>query len=407
MSKRNSKKPQPQEVPVEPEEDGVEELGFGVDHVPRTDPMAGQLIRLLVVEDEEKDYRALAAMLRKIERCFFELDWARTYDAGGATKVAASIGIAVFPQDAPTTEGLLRNAEDALDLAKRRGGSGFQFHSPTTTERVEIRQSLATQLEGALGRNEFLLHYQPVVTCKGRHPRAVEALIRWQTDDMRLVSPREFVPVLEQSERMGAVSAWMLNRAAADFAGFLRFAPPGVRVAINLTKTELMDPQLLPRLVHALHNNGIRPSLVQIDIPERVIVESPDDLEGPTHDLKALGVSLAVDEFGTAGASLAVLARFPFDAIKLDAQFTANIAIDRRAAEVAGALIATGHGLGMEVYADGVQTREQLAVLQGRGCDTVQGFLFGGPTSAEATVAWLKRVKAALAGRRKSQRITK
>lgn len=211
---------------------------------------------------------------------------------------------------------------------------------------------------------------------------------------MRLVSPREFLPVLEQSESIGPVSKWMLHRANADFAQIISHAPPGVRLVINLTRAELVDPQLLPRLVHALHNNGIPPSLVQIDIPERVVVDSADHLEEPLRDLKAFGVSLAVDAFGTAGASLAVLARFPFDAIKLDAQFTANIALDRRAAEVAGALIATGHGLGMEVYADGVQTKEQLAVLYDRGCDTVQGFLFGGAMSADATIAWLKRVKA-------------
>jgi len=320
--------------------------------------------------------------------------------AGTTVQSSASIGISIYPQDSATTEGLVRNAEEALDRAKRRGGDGFQFHSQSTTERVAMRQVLAHSLDGALQRKEFLLHYQPIVTCRGRHPRGVEALLRWQTDDMRLVTPREFMPVLAQSDAVHDVGAWVFSKALNDFSRMLPFAPPGIRLVINMTSAELTHPQLLPRMVRALHSHGVSPSLVQIDVSESSIVDNHDNLQQPIRDLKTLGVSLAIDDFGTAGASLAVLAGFPFDAIKLDASFSQNIAIDRRAAEVAGALIATGHALGMEVCAEGVQTREQLAVLQDRTCDSVVGFLFGGPMSADATSAWLKRVKLAAAGRR-------
>ncbi|MDH4174083.1 MAG: PAS domain S-box protein [Betaproteobacteria bacterium] len=296
--------------------------------------------------------------------------------------VTPSIGIAVFPEDGRDASMLLRNADAAMYHAKESGRANYQFF----TEQMNLTASRRVALEGDLGRaerlGELLLHYQPIVALKDGKVRSHEALVRWKHARSGLVPQAEFAALAEETGLIVGIGGWAL-REACRWGTFIG-AEHGVQVAVNLSPRQFNDPELIDRVRRALAETGLPPRLLSLEIGEAAVLQQADAAASTLKKLKALGVTLAIEEFGAGSSSLADLRHLPFDRLKIAAALVADAAGDKGGAALIRGIVGLGHALGFEVVADGVDTpaqREQLAAL---GCDGMQGRVAGAPVDADA-----------------------
>jgi diguanylate cyclase (GGDEF)-like protein len=292
--------------------------------------------------------------------------------------IGASIGIAVGHDQA---DDLLRNADLALYRAKAKGRGQKQAFEPemhvAMVERLELEEGLAH----ALRRAELVLHYQPLIDLRSERLVGVEALVRWQHPDRGLLPPGEFIPVAEDSRLMLPLGRWVLAEACRQVADWRRDHPAAhdLTVCVNFSSAQFTDPTLVGGVRETLADSGLPPKRLVIELTETALLRDTETMVDRMMDLKALGVRLAVDDFGTGNASLRHLARFPVDVLKVDRSFVSEIGVDRRQTAIAGAIINLGEDLGMAVVAEGIETPDQLAHLRSLGCDFGQGFYLGRP----------------------------
>ena len=304
-------------------------------------------------------------------------------------RLTASLGVALYPQDDEAATSLLRKAEAALKRAKETGRAGLAFYRPEMTQAARRRLQIENELRHAVERGELRLHYQPIVAVGSGALVAVEALLRWQHPRLGLVGPREFIDVVEQGDLVHPVGRWVLAEACAQAHAWQGLAQPPW-VSINVSGAEIDGGNLARDLEKMLQRTGLAPRLLEIEVLERVLMQDPDRALAELQRIHDLGVTIALDDFGTGYSSLSYLKRLPLDFLKIDMSFIRNLTTDPGDAAIVQSTIAMAHHFGIQVIAEGVETQEQFDYLAAAGCDLVQGYLLGRPTTAAAITAILR-----------------
>jgi diguanylate cyclase (GGDEF)-like protein/PAS domain S-box-containing protein len=310
---------------------------------------------------------------------------------GQECRVTASIGICVHPAEGQNDDALLKNADMAMYLAKEEGKNNFQFYTPALQAGAAGRLALESNLRRALERQEFTLHYQAKVNFRSGAITGVEALLRWQNEELGSVSPTQFIPVAEETGLIVPIGRWVLRTACAQNAQWLRRGLPPVRVSVNLSMRQLNDRGLLDDIKAALHDSGLPAELLELEMTESMIMHNAEHAIRVLGDIKSLGVRLAIDDFGTGYSSLAHLKRFPVDTLKVDRSFIREAPHDPEDRAITEAIIAMGKTLSLTIVAEGVETPEQQAFLSRRACDEMQGFYFSTPVPPDDFAALLER----------------
>ena len=303
--------------------------------------------------------------------------------------VSASIGISMYPSDDTDQDGLVRHTDMAMYRAKAMGRGTFCFFSEEMSAEVAARLLLESQLRRALERQEFVLHYQPKACLKTGAVTGVEALIRWHAPGRGLVPPDRFIRVLEDSGLILPVGAWAIRTACAELATWDRAGLPPLSLAVNLSARQFRQPYLARFIEDALSEAGINPKRLEIELTESMLMEDNEATNGVLAALAAMGVRVAMDDFGTGHSSLSYLKRFDIDTLKIDRSFVSELPHDPEDLAIATAIVAMGHSLHMKVVAEGVETQAQAQCLRELGCDEMQGYLLSRPIPPAALLAWV------------------
>jgi diguanylate cyclase (GGDEF)-like protein len=303
------------------------------------------------------------------------------YDFEGANiALGASIGVALFPVNAETAESLFRAADVAVSKAMQEGRQGLRFFDTEMSKLMKRRTALERDLRRALEGEEFVVFYQPQLDLASGKLRGHEALVRWERPGEGIVSPADFLAVAEETGLIRPLGEWVLRRACRDAATWLDAGT----VAVNFSAAQFASGDLDKTVAAVLAETGLPPQRLEIEVPESLVLEHARDVMDMLGRIKNLGVKIAMDDFGTGYSSLASLARFPFDKIKIDRSFVAQLAEDPEVAAIIASIVGLGRSLSVDITAEGVETQEQVTLLQAAGCSTVQGFLFGAPQRARA-----------------------
>ena len=291
------------------------------------------------------------------------------------TRVGASIGVAVYPDDASDADGLANNADLAMYRAKAAGSVAPCFYDAGLDEVIRERRELAKDLRAAIEAGELEVHYQVQTSVTTGEVTGYEALVRWTHPSRGPVSPAEFIPLAEEHGLILALGDWVLRRACADAAGW----DHGSKVAVNVSPVQLTHAELPRRFHQILLETGLPPRRLEIELTETAIIANRDQSLHVLRQIKTLGVGVALDDFGTGYSSLETLRAFPFDKIKLDRLFVSELDRSPQAVAIVRAVLALGRSLAIPILAEGIETESQLQVLKREGCDEVQGFLLGRP----------------------------
>lgn len=296
-------------------------------------------------------------------------------------------GASCFPADGETPDALLVASDSALHHAKREGPGSLKFFVAEMSDRAVRRLELLSALEGAAGRGELRVYYQPVLEVDSLDLASVEALVRWQRPEQGLVMPGAFIELAEERGLDVGIGAWVLEQACRDIAGWEADGLEAPRVAVNLTARQLEDPQLRSSVLRALAATGIQSNRIGFELTERSLAS--ETVAANLEALRRLGARLSVDDFGTGYSSLAYLQRFPLDVLKIDQSFISQVCEEPQAATITRACVAMAHELGLLVVAEGVETEGQLAFLRECRCDYAQGFLFSHAIPEDGLRKWI------------------
>lgn len=304
--------------------------------------------------------------------------------------VTASVGISIYPDDAADMETLTRHADNAMYQAKSKGKNAYEKFHPELNQRVQKRLSIENSLRKALERRELVLYYQPQVSLRDGRLVGMEALLRWNSPELGMVSPLEFIPVAEDSGLIVPIGRWVMHSACKQIAAWRDAGLGAVQVSVNLSARQTKDSHLMHDILSALRENDIPPSQLELEITETVLMENVHANVELLHRLQAAGIRLSIDDFGTGYSSMAYLKRFPIDQVKIDRTFVRDIPGNGDDEAITTAIIAMAHSLGLSVVAEGVETGQQLAFLRDAGCDIMQGYYFAEPRPPEQVTAFLK-----------------
>ena len=305
---------------------------------------------------------------------------------GHRLQVTPSIGVALIPDHGSTPTDLLKRADIALYRAKDSGRNTTQMFHNSMQKAASERLRMETDLRLALARGEFSMHYQPQVDARGNRIVGAEALVRWQHPQLGAQSPAEFIKVLEDSGLILEVGTWILDEACAGVAQLIADGlvdPLNFSLCVNISPRKFRQNDFVERVEHSLKQHSLPYSLLKLEITEGIVIQNLEDTISKMRRLKKLGVSFAMDDFGTGYSSLTYLKRLPVDALKIDQSFVRDATHDPNDAEIIRAIVAMARSLNLEVIAEGVETLEQLAFLQGLGCHLYQGYLHSQPLPVE------------------------
>jgi len=304
--------------------------------------------------------------------------------------LSGSFGIAMFPDDAGNVIDMIRNADAAMQIAKKQGGNTFAFYQPEMNADSAEQLMLKAKLRRALAREEFVLRYQPKLDVNDGRIVGAEALMRWQLPGHGEVSPVYFIPMAEESSLIIAMGDWVLNQVCEDFQNWrAQLAHPG-RIAVNLSLRQLQQKDLAKRVEAIFKDHGVSPTCFEFEITESTLMDNPDASLRILNQLYRMGVHLSIDDFGTGYSSLSALQQFPISTLKIDQSFVRDVNVNQDDATIVSTIIEMGRSLRMDVVAEGVETEEQLNLLRTKKCHFVQGHLLGPPMSAEAYLGLLK-----------------
>ena len=303
--------------------------------------------------------------------------------------VSSSIGIAVFPDDAQDVEGLLQSADTALYKAKDLGKNGYQFFSREMNRRAVERLTLQTQIRQGIAAREFIVYYQPQVDAASGALVGLEALARWQSPQIGIVSPEQFIPLAEETGLIHELGQLILRAACAQGKRWIDDGIRPMRIGVNISAHQLRRADFVDVIQGGLRDTGFPPQFLELELTESMLIDDvPEDLE-KLKRIKAMGIHLSIDDFGTKYSSFAYLRRLPIDRLKIDRSFVQDLPGDERGAEIVSAIIAMSRSLNLEVVAEGVETRVQAALLTEKGCGTLQGYFCGRPFPPESLAAFL------------------
>ena len=292
---------------------------------------------------------------------------------GQTIYLSACVGAALYPQDADKADTLLQRADNAMRDAQSRGG-GFRFYSAETDAAAALKLKIEHMLHEAFERGELTLAYQPLIDVAGGRMVGAEALLRWQQPDMSFIPPDTFVPVAEESGMMISIGEFVLDQACEQLKTWQNDGFPSFRMSVNVSKCQLMSGGFVKTVQHMLDRYGIDAACLDLELSERGVLSGDYEVISQLHELKRLGVSLSVDDFGTGDSAIAYLKDLPIDMLKIDRSYISGLTDSDKDAAITSAMVALGQKLNLTVVAEGVETPEQLSVLQQLGCDEYQGF---------------------------------
>ena len=335
--------------------------------------------RFAVVITEVSKEGDVARLLDKMIQAFLEHPF-QVNDT--AFRIAAKVGVALFPEDGVDADTLFKKAEAALKKAKMNG-ERYLFYTQKMTEAVAIRLTLENQLRQALDKGQFVLHYQPKINLSSGHLTGVEALIRWNDPRTGLVPPGRFVPILEETGLIHDVGRWALRTAIDDY---LRWSSAGlatVRIAVNVSPVQLRNRGFITEIRRAVDIDHRAASGLELEITESLIMEDVKRGVEILQAIRLMGVSIAIDDFGTGFSSLSYLTKLPVDTLKIDRSFVMDLVDGPEGLALVSTIITLAHSLKLKVVAEGVETEEQARLLRLLNCDEFQGYLFSKPVPRE------------------------
>lgn len=302
---------------------------------------------------------------------------------GLEAEISASVGIALYPDNGPDLQSLLKNADAAMYQAKQTGKNNYQFFTESMNVESQQRVQLEKDLRRALKNDELYLAYQPQIEMESGRIIGLEALLRWRHPQLGLIPPQQFIPVAESSGLIHSIGDWVMNAACSQIAEWEKRGMNGFRVAVNLSARQFRHNHLAQSIRNTLTEKNIDPTLLEIELTESAMMDDTDQANHIMHQLKDMGIHIAVDDFGMGYSSLNYLKRFPIDSLKIDSNFIREVASSEDDAAIASAIITMGHSMQLKVIAEGVETEEQMGFLKARDCDAVQGFYMSYPLPAE------------------------
>ena len=326
------------------------------------------IIQAYVREPDQTE--ALAARIVETVSKFYTID-------GHRIDISTSIGMTLAPRDGSDADQLLKNADLALYRTKGNGRHGYSFFEPEMNEHIQGRRGLEMDLRKAIANGDLCLHYQPQISLATQAVTGFEALLRWNHPTRGMVPAEEFVSIAEEIGLIGELGAWALDTACAEAARW----PAPVRVAINVSPLQVKR-DLFDVVLHALASSGLPAERLELEITESVLLQDSQATLAMLHQLRQLGIRIAMDDFGTGYCSLSYLRSFPFDKIKVDRAFVADIELSRDSHAIVGSILGLGKSLGMVTVAEGIESFEQLKLVRALGCVEAQGFFFSPPVPA-------------------------
>jgi diguanylate cyclase (GGDEF)-like protein len=302
--------------------------------------------------------------------------------AGIDVFVAASVGVALAPEDGEDAETLLRHADVAMYYAKEQGRNSFSLFSPAMNSAAVERLALEQDLRRAVQGSELVLHFQPIVEAGTARIVAAEALVRWQHPQRGLLPPLDFIGIAEESGLVLPIGEWILRSACRQLREW-RDEGLAMHLSVNVSGRQLRDPTLTDTIIRVLGETGIEPEWLTLELTESLLMEQQEQTVTLLQRWRDMGLGLSVDDFGTGYSSLSYLKHFPFDTLKIDRTFLHDVASGGADAAITRAVLALGHALDLKIVGEGVETTEQLAFLREHGCDLIQGFLMSRPLTAD------------------------
>jgi diguanylate cyclase (GGDEF)-like protein/PAS domain S-box-containing protein len=309
---------------------------------------------------------------------------------GTEQHVSGSIGIALYPEDGRDPQTLLKNADTAMFHGKGLGKNTYQYFTAQMNIAVKRRMTLESALRRAVMQKDFVLHYQPQVDLESGEIIALEALVRWKTEDSGTVMPGDFIPLAEETGLINEIGEWVLRNGCRQAKEWHDMGLRPRRMAINLSARQFSDRGFLDMVTRVLAETGLDPRLLELEITESQVMRQTDGMIMLLNKLSEMGVQLAIDDFGTGYSSLSYLKRLPIQKLKIDQSFVRDITVDPNDTAIVVAIINMAHSLDLETIAEGVETAGQLALLRSKGCKVGQGFYFSAPMRAEAIYPLLK-----------------
>jgi len=332
---------------------------------------------LLTSVQNADDSAEVARSLQSVLEPAFEIEEQELY-------VTASIGIGLYPHDGADAQSLLKNSGAALYRAKQQGGNNYQFYTADMNERALKRLALENQLRWALERKEFRVYYQPQVRIDTGQIVGMEALVRWQHPEMGLVSPAEFIPLAEDTGLIAPIGEWVLRTACAQTKAWHECGFTSLHVSVNLSPRQFQQSDLLSMIERQLSETGLDPAFLELEVTESSVMKNAEAAISTLRELKAMGIKISIDDFGSGYSSLSYLKHLPIDVLKIDQSFVRDMTSDPKDAAIVMAIIQLAHSLRLKVNAEGVETEEQLRFLHLLRCDEMQGFLFCRPLPVDA-----------------------
>jgi diguanylate cyclase (GGDEF)-like protein/PAS domain S-box-containing protein len=311
--------------------------------------------------------------------------------SGTEQHVSGSVGIALYPEDGRDAQTLMKNADTAMFHGKGLGKNTYQYFTAQMNIAVKRRMTLESALRRAVNQKDFVLHYQPQIDLESGEIIAVEALVRWKTEDSGTVMPGDFIPLAEETGLINEIGEWVLREGCRQAKEWQGMGLPPRRMAINLSARQFSDRGFLDMVTRVLAETGLDPAHLELEITESQVMRQTEGMIMLLNKLSEMGVQLAIDDFGTGYSSLSYLKRLPIQKLKIDQSFVRDITVDPNDTAIVVAIINMAKSLDLETIAEGVETAGQLALLRSKGCRTGQGFYFSAPVRAEVLYPLLKQ----------------
>ncbi|MGG0720359.1 EAL domain-containing protein [Robertmurraya massiliosenegalensis] len=296
--------------------------------------------------------------------------------------ISPSIGISMYPHDGRNAETIIKNADEALFRVKERGKAHFQFYRTEMNSAGTHIVSLETHLRKALARDEFILYYQPQVNLSTGKVKSFEALIRWNSKELGMISPADFIPLAEDTGLIIPIGNWVIDTACKQIKAWSELGRSGIKIAINISPKQFLQPKLVETIQESISKYNIEPSLLEIEITEGAMQDT-GETSPILKSLKELGVTISIDDFGTGYSSLNYIKQFPIDVLKIDQSFVRDVINSEKDAAITTTIIHLANSLGIEVVAEGIEEKEQADFLMKANCHKGQGYLFSRPISAQ------------------------